>query len=270
MARKARQDEPSAGSAWLNTYADLVTNLLCLFVLLFSFSNIDTNEYKALVSAFNKNVGILEGGTSIQEGNFVASGINQLSELDIYFINIAEISMAEENQEAVDDYKEQEEKAKEEQAEQIADALKEGLLDSNIADDVVISYNSQYIRLAMNGAILFDPGQANLRTDAINLVNKLGELLKPYEKYTIAIEGHTDNVPMNTLQFPSNWHLSSGRAISVAKYFIENKGFSDEYLSAVGYGEFRPKASNETGEGRAQNRRVEIVITNTLLNKIGE
>lgn len=270
MARKKREEESSGGGAWLNTYADLVTNLLCLFVLLFSFSSIDSNDFKILVTAFNPNVGFLEGGNSFLEGRIVGSGITQLSELDMVYIDILEVSMEEEREEAIEDYKEQEEKEKEAQAEEIANALKEGLLESNIADDVVISYNSQYIRLAMNGAVLFDSGKANLRSDAIDLVNKLGDLLKPYEKFSIAIEGHTDNVPMNSMQFPSNWHLSSGRAISVAKYFIENKGFSDENIYAVGYGEFRPAASNDTAEGRAQNRRVEIVITNTLLNKIGE
>ncbi|MDF2820718.1 MAG: Chemotaxis protein [Clostridiales bacterium] len=271
MARKIKQDEVKAGAPeWMNTYGDMVTLLLCFFVLLFSMSSVDVAKFKALVSVFNTNVGFLEGGTSLTEGSLIASGVSQLSELDIFFVNIAETALSVEKQEAVEEYKEKEEQERMEQAETIAEELQEGLIESNIADDVVITYNSQYILLSLKGAVLFDSGKAVIRNDAIDLVDKLGKLLKSYEEYTIAVEGHTDNVPMNTLQFPSNRHLSSGRAISVVEYFIAKNGFEDKNLSAVGYGEFRPVVSNDTAEGRAQNRRVEIKIKNTLLSKIGD
>lgn len=107
--------------------------------------------------------------------------------------------------------------------------------------------------------VFFDLGKADLKPEAVEILNRLGPILKGIPN-PIRIEGHTDNLPINTAQFPSNWELSTYRATRVIRYFIEELGFSPDKLSAAGYGEYRPIADNDTPEGRSLNRRVDIVI----------
>jgi chemotaxis protein MotB len=107
--------------------------------------------------------------------------------------------------------------------------------------------------------VFFDLGKADLKPEAIEILTRLGPLLKDIPN-PIRIEGHTDNLPISTARFPSNWELSTHRATSVIRYLVEELGFSPDKLSAAGYGEYRPIADNETPAGRALNRRVDIVI----------
>jgi len=114
------------------------------------------------------------------------------------------------------------------------------------------------ISLRVPGKILFDLGKAELKLEAKKILNRVVPVLKKYQ-YPVRVEGHTDNLPIHTERFPSNWELSAARAISVVKY-LEEKGMDKQLLSAVGYGEYRPLFPNDTPEQRARNRRVEIVI----------
>lgn len=111
------------------------------------------------------------------------------------------------------------------------------------------------------GDLLFDSGKAKIKTDAYSLLNKISSVLKDnMAQFNVGIEGHTDNVPIKMSGWKSNWELSSARALSVLHYLVNDQGISPERLSAIGYGEYRPVASNEAKDGRKQNRRVEIVI----------
>jgi len=111
------------------------------------------------------------------------------------------------------------------------------------------------------GDLLFDSGKAKIKTDAHSLLDKISSVLKDnMSQFNVGIEGHTDNVPIKLSGWKSNWELSTARALSVLHYLVNNQGISPERLSAIGYGEYRPVASNETKDGRKQNRRVEIVI----------
>ncbi|MFP4697255.1 MAG: OmpA family protein [Eubacteriales bacterium] len=255
MAKKKQPDIPPKGSpAWMNTYGDLVTLLLCFFVLLFSMSSIDIEKFKAMISSFDEHIDLMPGGRSIEEGDLISNGINQLEDLEIYFLqrDYEEQKNDEENEERL------------EKAEEIASDIGEYLEKNNISDKVEITYTAQYIQLSLSGAILFDSGEADLLQEAETLIETIGDILKKYKNNKIAIEGHADNVKINTKEFPSNWYLSSARAIEVADYLMENKSFAPENISAVGFGEYRPIASNDTVEGRAKNRRVEIKVINTL------
>jgi chemotaxis protein MotB len=98
------------------------------------------------------------------------------------------------------------------------------------------------------------------------VLTKVGQLIATVE-YDIRIEGHTDNWPISTVRFPSNWELSTGRAASVVRFFIENLGFSPKQLEAAGYGQERPIASNETAEGRQKNRRVDVLLLRPSLSE---
>jgi len=111
------------------------------------------------------------------------------------------------------------------------------------------------------GDLLFGSGKAEIRPEAYSLLDKVSAVLKDnMVQFNVGIEGHTDNIPIQRSGWKSNWELSTARALSVLHYLVKNQGVAPERLSAIGYGEYRPVASNETKEGRKQNRRVEIVI----------
>ncbi len=111
------------------------------------------------------------------------------------------------------------------------------------------------------GDLLFDSGKSKIRPEAYSLLGKVSDILKDnMAQFNVGIEGHTDNVPIKLSGWKSNWELSTARALSVLHYLVNDQGISPERLSAIGYGEYRPVDSNETADGRKQNRRVEIVI----------
>ncbi len=111
------------------------------------------------------------------------------------------------------------------------------------------------------GDLLFDSGKAKIRSEAYPLLDKVSSVLKDnMRQFNVGIEGHTDNAPIKHSGWKSNWELSTARALSVLHYLVKDQGISPERLSAIGYGEYRPVDSNETKDGRKQNRRVEIVI----------
>ncbi len=111
------------------------------------------------------------------------------------------------------------------------------------------------------GDLLFDSGKAKIKSEAYPLLDKVSAVLKDnMAQFNVGIEGHTDNIAIKHSGWKSNWELSTARALSVVHYLAADQGISPERLSAIGYGEYRPVASNETKDGRKQNRRVEIVI----------
>jgi len=155
-------------------------------------------------------------------------------------------------------------------------ARSKGLLEQKLGAEI----NDKQIKLQMMekglvitvvGDLLFDSGKAKIRSEAFALLTKVSGILKDnMAQFNIGIEGHTDNVPIKQSGWKSNWELSTARALSVLHYLADDQGISPERLSAIGYGEYRPVASNETKDGRKQNRRVEIVILPTITKVKGE
>ncbi len=128
--------------------------------------------------------------------------------------------------------------------------------------DVTITQLREKLTLSMPEKVLFDSGSAKIKKNGKKVLDRVAEMLKRVTDMQIRIEGHTNNVPMgrhSKPKFPSNWDLSTSRATTVAKY-LKNDGIAPELLSACGYSEYRPVASNETAEGKAKNRRIEIVL----------
>jgi len=140
--------------------------------------------------------------------------------------------------------------------------LLEERLSGEIADkQVKLQMMEKGLVITVVGDLLFDSGKSNIRQEADPLLNKVARVLKEnMAQFQVGIEGHTDNVPIKRSQWKSNWELSSARALSVLHYLSDKEGIAPERLSAIGYGEFQPVASNDTKEGRQLNRRVEIVI----------
>lgn len=151
-----------------------------------------------------------------------------------------------------------------EQSEEMYDEISEMTESYNIEDKVVMDFNSQYVSLDLNGAILFDAGKADIRKDARMFMQKIAAILGRYKDCVIEIEGHTDNVPIHNSAFESNLYLSTARATKVYEYVMEQVSLRKENMKVAGYGDSRPVDSNDTEEGRAKNRRVSIKIYNQL------
>ena len=153
-----------------------------------------------------------------------------------------------------------------EASESLAAEVQEALDAMDITKQVDVNFTSQFVQLTLQGAILFDTGNATLKPGADVILNKVGSVLERYAGGTIEIEGHTDNVPMHRSggKITNNDELSDARALSVFYYFVENTTLDPAKLKHSGRGEYEPVADNSTPEGRARNRRVEIRIYNPL------
>lgn len=268
MAKRKSEDAPAGSPAWMATFSDLMNLLLCFFVLLFSMSSIDTEKWQQLTAALASTFSVLPSGGSVlsDEGVLISSGASQLTALSDYYNNVGLNTEGEVSPEEQDVYEQMKEQGLS-QSEQMAEQIEAALEAKNVADRVEVTATSEYVELNLNGAILFDSGRADLKEGAESIVDRVADSIKQYDANTITIEGHTDNVPINTAQFPDNMMLSIHRAYTVFTYLVDKKGFDPTSLTSSGRGEAVPVASNSTPEGRAQNRRVEIKIYNSLYSQ---
>lgn len=242
MAKKEKKIEIKQGLAeWMGTYGDMVTLLLCFFVLMFATSSVDAEKFKQIAASFSNNkISIMPEQTA---GMLQAFGNGVVS-----------MPQVEGNSD-----KDFESKSKEEM-ESLAESFKTYFAENDLQDKIEIEENDRYITLNFKDGILFESASADLRPEAIDILSKVVDELLKYPENNIKIEGHTDNLPINTIKYPNNWYLSAARAISVATYFIDFKNFSPDRISTEGYGEYKPKVPNDTQENRATNRRVEIKV----------
>lgn len=271
MARRQEDTPPAGAPAWMATFSDLMNLLLCFFVMLFAMSSIEEAKLQEFVAAMNNTFSVFEGGASaIGDGFLISNGVSQLNELDQYINSTGKTADSETDG---DDFNEfemspeaMEEKLEEsmlQENEERVEQIEEALQESSIGDEVEVSFTAQYVKLTMNGGLLFDSGSAQLKEDAKEIIDKVGLILERYgEMGNIEIEGHTDNVPMKSAQFPSNEELSSARALSVFYYLLDTTSLDPINLKHAGMGERIPIADNSTPEGRSRNRRVEILIYN--------
>ena len=266
---KRKAEEPKKGApAWQATFADLMNLLLCFFVLLFSMSTVDAQKFQMIAASFSETFSIFDAGaTAIGDGVLISNGVSQLNELDQYINSTGKTAESEIDQNEIEDYEEFAQKLEEEKlaaSEELAEKVQEAAEEQNLDKDIDITFTSQYVQLTLKGAILFDSGKAELKSDALPVVEKVALILDRYAESTIEIEGHTDNVPINTSKFESNDVLSSYRALAMFDYLVQNTSLDPSMLKHSGRGEYLPIADNSTPEGRAKNRRIEIKIYNTL------
>ena len=227
-------DDDGTSNEWLATYGDLVTLLLCFFVLLYSMSTIDNQKFRKAISALN-SIGITG-----QSGNVNSNVGDSISNLDIY--NAVDVQ---------------------EEMDNIYTEIKELVDTKGLSEDVKVEKIGSGVLLRFKDEVLFDTGQADLKPNVKNTLLRLGEILRKHNK-DIRIEGHTDNVPIKTSKFESNWELSTARAISVVRYFTEEisaeQRISPKNFEVSGYGEHHPIAPNDNEQNRQKNRRIEITI----------
>jgi chemotaxis protein MotB len=246
MARKKKPEEPPPANEWMNTYADMVTLLLTFFVLLFAMSSVDAAKFDAMTQSFitafaigGSGMGFLDGSTPATEGQDETDAeITQPSEEDV-----SQLMQYMQETRAM---------------QQLLEQLSEFLNENQLEDKVSVTLDERGLIIRFQDSILFTSGSADLLPQSYAVLDEVSTMLAGITNH-VRVEGHSDNVPMNTLRFPSNWELSTGRATNVVRYLVDHSISSDR-LSALGYAEFRPVVSNDTAEGRAKNRRVDIVV----------
>ena len=304
MAKRKEQPAEEGSPAWMATFSDLMNLLLCFFVLLFASSSTDAEKIMQIVASFDQaSFSILEAGSvSLVDGQIVSGGVTQLPGIESFLEYVGmsvessgnnedmEATGAESGQEkekeqldsteeivadntesaseekdiSEEELKDQLEEKGLEQSEEMYDEISELSESYDIDDRIIMDYNSQYVSLDLNGAILFDPGSAEVRRDAQVFMQRIAAILGKYKDSDIEIEGHTDNIPINSGAFESNLYLSTARASKVYEFVTDHTDLKPENLKVAGYGDTRPIASNATEEGRAKNRRVSIKIYNKL------
>ena len=265
MAKRKPEEPPKGAPAWQATFADLMNLLLCFFVMLFSMSTMDAQKFELLAASFNQTFSIFSAGaTAIGDGFLISNGVSQLNELDDYINSTGKSAEGDTIPEDLKEAAEMMEQAKLEASEELAENIEEALEEKKLENEIDIEFTSQFVQLTLNGALLFDSGSTQLKEEALPILNQVGIILQQYSTGTIEIEGHTDNVPMSGSKYSNNDELSNGRALSVFYYLEENTTLNPANIKHSGMGEYVPVADNPTPEGRAQNRRVEIRIYNSL------
>lgn len=262
MAKKKEQAEIKT-DGWKDTFSDLMNLLLCFFVLLYSMSTVDEIKFAELVASLNNSFSIFPAGAqAIGEGTLVSSGANQLNNLDEYFSDMGKQADPTESNDPLEELKQQQQQDQMEKMEELYGEVVEETENKHIEDDLTVKIDEgyQYVMLSLNGSVLFDSGSAEIQDGAKPLLNHVADILKKYPGNRIEIEGHTDNAPISTAEFPSNLWLSTARATKVLEYFDRKKGMSMKNMTAAGRGDVEPVANNKTAAGRAKNRRVEIKI----------
>ncbi len=250
MAKKKEEQAKKGLPAWMGTYGDLVTLLLCFFILMFAMSSVDAAKFEQMAQSFNPNITLIQSGGSDGLSDAVGSGIDSLPNVD------KSINNSKENY-----------KKMQEQLNQMASEFKTYFAENNFSQSVDVNVVDDMIQISFKDGILFEKGKATLNAQAKEALLGVVSQLEEYPNSTIKIEGHTDNMPINTAQFPSNMYLSAARAIAVYEYYMA-KGIAPERMSAEGYAEYKPVAPNDTPENRAKNRRVELYIKPNELDVI--
>ncbi len=242
--KKNHQAEHGSAERWLVSYADFMTLLFILFIILFSFSQVDAKKYQevaASLAAEFSGEGILPGGGN-PAMKMPGKGPNDGDGNGEEKLTAAEI----------------EQKAFAE----LADEIEEYATKKGIKSNINLRYDERGLYISITGTVLYQDASAILTLEAKEFIKVISKQLKALPNH-IRVEGHTDNRPIISHEFPSNWELSAARSVNLVRYFIEELSFDPTRLSVAGYGEYRPVASNDTVEGQNQNRRVEIIILKT-------
>ena len=248
--------------AWVIPYADMLTLLMALFLVLFAIGRTDLEKFKKLAESFRSQFGNGDSAQVISIGGGTGDspldgGTGVLSEDGANADTPVEVKAA-----LAEYVKKQAEDAKE-GLKDVEDAIAQQAGQANLADKLAFRFEGRGLVLSLvNDGVLFKAGDATLQPGGMEVLQLVMSSLQDIPN-NLSIEGHTDSRPISNNRFASNWELSTTRATSVLRY-MEEQGFAKGRLSASGYGDTRPVAGNDTAEGQAQNRRVEIVIESDI------
>ncbi len=228
------QTEEEGAPAWVVTFGDLMSLLLCFFVLMLSFSEMDRKKYRVVSGSLKQAFGIQRKTPvfeSLRGQKIIAREFDQA------------IALARIENEIIDP---------------LMMELKGKF--KHLEDRIEIEKTEKLVKIRLMGEATFDTGKADIRPQFKPLLTRIGSLMAN-TKGDIIVAGHTDNVPLTGGRFRSNLGLSSARAGAVAEYLLSKSSINSKRVSTMGFGEFRPLAPNDTAEGRQRNRRVEIIIS---------
>jgi chemotaxis protein MotB len=243
---EAEHECPEGAPAWVTTFADLVTLLMVFFILLFAMGSIEEDKWKQIKASLRDALGqevIPDGG--VREG------------LDV----IKEKVLDESTINAVDEVGAMVAK----QVEEIASEVEEFVFKNKLAGKVDVSSDERGAIITLSDTVMFPPGKSRMTYTGDEIIKQVFDILKQFS-YQVKIEGHTDNIPIKTEQFPSNWELSASRAAEVARKLVA-AGFDPKNLSIEAFAQYRPKVPNDSLQGRASNRRIEIVYQRGSIRK---
>ena len=253
MSKKQRKHdhEEHMDESWLIPYADLLTLLLALFIVLFASSQIDQKKFDEIKKSFQA---ALNGGPSFMEN------VSPIPSSD----GVGVDSKANKEEKEQSELEEELRKKETEQLLELKRKIDQYIDENGLTTQLETQLDQQQLKIMISDNTLFPSGSAQLKPESRQLAGAISELLEQYPNYEVVVSGHTDNVPINTSQFPSNFHLSAERALTFMAVLLENKDVGEQRFSSVGYGEYKPVASNDTAAGRAQNRRVEVSIVRNV------
>jgi chemotaxis protein MotB len=252
MARKPKHEEHENHERWLVSYADFITLLFAFFVVMYSVSSVNEGKFRvvsqSIVEALNPMINMSASKIKISpEANGGPTSTHAISiDMQIYrkLVDAIKASAVEKSGKAV--------AGKSDQAGASSPRLP-GESQAAVVQD------ERGVVVSIANAVAFEPGKAELLPEARATLIQVATALQGFPSQ-IRVEGHTDNIPIHTGEFPSNWELSSARAVNIVRFLAEGGHLPPDRLAAAGYGEFHPVAANDTAEGRAANRRVELVI----------
>ena len=220
------EDDMPGAPAWMATFADMMTLLMCFFILILSFSTMEMDKFKMAMGSLQGALGTL--------------GVQKRLRPDQSWFSPNTRNQDQLKQKSILD-----------NVEKLRQKIKEADLDDKIS--IEEEGGEVYIQIKEN--MLFDSGKAELKPTYLNILSLLAKTLF-HEAKQIRVEGHTDNIPIKTKEFPSNWELSIDRALNVVRYFVNHENIHPAKLVIAGFGEHKPIAANDSPENRAKNRRV--------------
>jgi len=236
VKRKSAAHEHASHERWLVSYADFITLMFAFFVVLFASSQVDKKKVARVAASFQSYI---SHGAVRQEG-VVNQGPRATDTPDASSQALKALSMAE--------------------LAPVKDSLEKELTAEIAEGKISVSLEPRGLVLSLREAALFPAGRDSFTPEARPILGKLARSLANLPNQPVRLEGHTDNVPIQTSQFPSNWELSAARAMAVLDHLMREHQITPQRMAVAGYADFHPVASNASQEGRAQNRRVDIVV----------
>ncbi len=254
MARRQKKPEKEGNhERWLISYADFITLLFAVFVTLYAMSQTDKRKMDQLVASLRESFGMVKTGAAAEKMSLIeTTDLRSIPSVRQQVITPGMRHSQDKpgqalNEATANDFRE------------IKDAIEKNLKRYGAQNKVNVDITRRGLVVSLKEAGFFDSGDDRVKPESLHLLAMVCGSLSGYSN-PVRIEGNTDNVPINTGRFKSNWELSTARATNIVHYLIETYRFRPGKISAVGYGEFRPIADNGTAAGRAKNRRVDIVL----------
>ncbi|MGG6312904.1 flagellar motor protein MotB [Paenibacillus macerans] len=245
---KHQDHEEHNDESWLLPYSDLMTLLLALFIVLFGMSTVDAQKFQEMSEAFQS---VLTGGSGILDQNAMTSNTNNTN---------SDSELPKPSSDGLMTKKNELMRQEQENLEALKKQLDSYIKQNGLTNELETKLNQSQLMVTISDNALFPSGEAEVKPEARMLAKAISAMLQQFPDYEVIVSGHTDNVPISTYEFPSNWDLSSVRALNFMKILLLNQKLDPKKFSAIGYGEYHPVAGNDTAAGRAKNRRVEVSI----------